>query len=306
MATWFDLIEQSFWVGKSFNSLCVQTVFPAAAPFCFLFDNGSLRAEATLSLRRAAQGLAGRLGRPVGAVSLLHSSGVAAEALGGEPARLLETALVDYFKANPEGDVVLAPLFFGPSAALTDYVPERVKAVKAKFPSAVVRLAPPLVNIADQDDLRVATMLADQVRATAQSKNWKRPKVVLVDHGSPQPVVTAVRNHLAGQLRVVLDGEIAALTAASMERRPGDTYAFNEPLLATALRTPPFNDGEVIVALQFLAPGRHAGPEGDVAQICSAAKIDFAGLTTAMTEPIGQDPRLAELLAERIGQAAVL
>ena len=281
-------------------------MFPAAASFCFLFDNGSLRAEATLSLRRTAQELSRQLGKTVEAVSLLHSSGVPAEALGGQPARLLETALVDYFTIHPAGDVVLAPLFFGPSAAVTDYVPERVKAVKLKFPGAVVRLAPPLVSIADQGDLRVATMLADHVRATAHAKNWRSPKVVLVDHGSPQPMVTAVRNHLAVQLRAVLAGEIAALTAASMERRPGAAYAFNEPLLATALRTPPFNEGEVIVALQFLAPGRHAGPEGDVEQICSAAKNDFTRLNTAMTEPIGQDSRLAELLAERIGQAVVL
>ncbi len=281
-------------------------MFPAAAPHCFLFDNGSLRAEATLSLRKAAQALSRELGRPVEAVSLLHSSGVPPQALGGEPARLLETALLDYFKDNPSGDVVLSPLFFGPSAALTDYVPERVKAVKAKFPVAVVRLAPPLINIAQKDDCRVAHMLADQVRATARSKNWKCPKIVLVDHGSPQPAVTAVRNYLADQLRAVLGGEIAALAAASMECRPGPAYAFNEPLLATALRTPPFNKGGVIVTLQFLAPGRHAGPEGDVAQICSAAQLDSPGLSTAMTEPIGQDPRLASLLAERVGEAVLL
>jgi len=118
--------------------------------------------------------------------------------------------------------------------------------------------------------------------------------------------VTAVRDHLAAQLRAVLGGEIEALIAASMERRDGDAYAFNEPLLATALRTPPFNTGEVIVALQFLSPGRHAGPEGDVAQICASAKRDYTGLVTEMTEPIAGDPRLAALLAERAAQAVVL
>ncbi len=279
---------------------------PAIPPAFFLFDNGSLRAEATLSLRKAARALAKELGRPVQAVSLLHSSGVAAEALDGEPARLLEPALVDFFKARPTGEAWLAPLFFGPSAALTDYVPERVRAIKAKFPQAVVRLAPPLVNVAARDDRRVALLLADQVRATMRARGWNQPKVVLVDHGSPQPAVTNVRNHLAAQVRDILGEEIAALIAASMERRAGEAYVFNEPLLETALRTPPFDAGEVIVALQFLSPGRHAGPEGDVAQICAAVRAEHAGLTTAMTETLAGDPRLAALLAERLGQAVML
>lgn len=302
----FDLIEQSFWVGKSFNSSRDQTVFTAAAPFCFLFDNGSLRAEPTLSLRKVAQAFARELGKPVQAVSLLHSSGVPVEALGGEPARLLEPALVDYFKSHPTGDVVLVPLFFGPSAALTEYVPERVKAIQVKFPQAVIRLAPPLMNVADHDDCRVAVMLADQVRAVARTRDWNRPKVVLVDHGSPQRAVTAVRDHLARQLRAALREEAEGVVAASMERREGDAYAFNEPLLATALRTPPFNEGEVIVALQFLSPGRHAGPEGDVAKICASARNEYTRLSTATTEPIATDPRLASLLAERMLQAVTL
>ena len=280
---------------------------PSPAPaLCFLFDNGSLRPGSTLSLRKAAKGLEAVLGRPVRAVSLLHSSGVASDALGGEPARLLEPALLDFFKDQPSGEVVLAPLFFGPSAALTDYVPERVKAIKVRFPQAVVRLAPPLVDVRDRDDRRVAVILADQIRETAKAHHWARPGVVLVDHGSPQLAVTAVREHLAAQLRDELGEAVGALMAASMERRSGEAYAFNEPLLETALRTAPFNEGKVIVALQFLSPGRHAGPEGDVAQICAIARAARAGPETAMTEPIAGDPRLAELLAERVGQAVIL
>ena len=279
---------------------------PVDSPLCFLFDNGSLRAEATLSLRQAAAGLERKSGRPVQAVSLLHSSGVATDALGGRPARLLEPALLDYFKTHPTGEAVLVPLFFGPSAALTEYVPERIRAIKVRFPQAAIRLAPPLIDMDDRDDRRVATILADQVRAVAKNLQWGRPKVILVDHGSPQPAVTAVRDHLATQLRDVLGAGISALMAASMERRAGPAYDFNEPLLATALRTPPFNTGEVIVALQFLSPGRHAGPDGDVTQICKAAQRENPGLLTAMTEPVASDLRLSALLAERLEQASAL
>ena len=239
------------------------------------------------------------------AVSLLHSSNVPAEALGGEPARLLEPALVAHFEAFPKAEVVLLPLFFGPSAALTDYVPARLASVRARFPQAKVRLAPWLVNPADGDS-RLAGVLADQVRKAVRERGWSKPKVVLVDHGSPQPAVAAVRDHLGRQVRAELGGEIEALAVASMERRDGDAYAFNEPLLATALRTAPFNEGEVVVALQFLSPGRHAGPGGDIATICAAAEAEQAGLRTQMTEPIAGDERLVELLAERLLQAEIV
>ena len=274
----------------------------SASSAWFLFDNGSLRAESTLSLRRVASALGAFTGLPVQAVSLLHSSNVSAGGLDGRPARLLEPALVAQFEAFPQGEAVLLPLFFGPSAALTEYVPARLASVRARFPGARVRMAPWLVNPAD-GDRRLAAVLADQVRAATRAKNWVRPKVVLVDHGSPQAGVTAVRNHLGGQMRRELGDEIATLAVASMERRDGDAYAFNEPLLATALRTPPFDHGEVVVALQFLSPGRHAGPGGDIAEICAAAEAERPGLRTHMTEPIAVDERLVALLADRLAQA---
>jgi sirohydrochlorin ferrochelatase len=268
----------------------------------FLFDNGSLRAESTLSLRRVAAALSARTGLPIRAVSLLHSGKVPPEALGGEAAELLEPALIAHFQAFPDVEAVLLPLFFGPSAALTEYVPARLVSVRERFPGARVRMAPWLVD-QDNRDFRLAEVLADQVRVTARMRGWIRPKVILVDHGSPQPAVAEVRNYLGRQVRAVLGDEVEALTVASMERREGDAYAFNEPLLATALSTPPFDRGEVVVALQFLSPGRHAGPGGDIATICSAVEAENPDLCTQMTEPIAVDARLVELLTERLAQA---
>lgn len=197
---------------------------------------------------------------------------------------------------------MLLPLFFGPSAALTEYLPARLASVRTRFPKARLQLAPWLVDPASVD-CRLAGVLADRVREAAKARGWSRPKVVLVDHGSPQAAVTAVRDHLAGQLRGCLGNEIEALAAASMERREGEAYAFNEPLLATALRTPPFDRGEVVVALQFLSPGRHAGPEGDIAGICASAEGESPGLQTQMTGPMAGDPRLVQVLADRLRQA---
>jgi len=268
----------------------------------FLFDNGSLRAESTLSLRKVAAALSEVAGVPIRAVSLLHSSNIPASTLGGEPARLLEPALVAHFEAFPRGEAVLLPLFFGPSAALTEYVPARLASVRARFPETRMRMASWLVNPQD-GDRRLASMLADQVRTAMRARGWVRPKVLLVDHGSPQPAVAAVRDHLGAQVRTELDHEIEALGVASMERRDGDAYAFSDPLLAAALRMAPFDRGDVVVALQFLSPGRHAGPGGDIAEICAAAETEQPELRTQMTEPIAVDGRLVSLLADRLAEA---
>lgn len=95
-----------------------------------------------------------------------------------------------------------------------------------------------------------------------------------------------------------------------MERREGDEFAFNEPLLAKILATAPFDAGEVVVALQFLSPGRHAGPGGDVAEICAHAEADAAArgvvLRTAMTATLADDPCVDKILARRAGPAKAL
>lgn len=277
-----------------------------AAFHCFLFDNGSFRPESTLVLRALAGRLAERLGHAVTAVSLLHSTRVPAEELGGEKAQLLEPALDAWFAANPAGEVLLLPLFFGPSGALVDYIPERMGHLQAKHGAVRTVLAAPLVR-ADEEPAELTAILADRVRAVVAEQGWARPKVVLCDHGTPLATVTAVRDRLGLLLAQALGDEVAACSVASMERREGDAYAFNEPLLARRLESPPFDEGDVVVALQFLSPGRHAGPGGDVATICGEAEAAAAAagrsLRTAMSAPIADDERMIAVLARRAAEA---
>lgn len=300
------LIGQSAWVGKPICGAPSPEMNPPRQPTVFLFDNGSLRAESTLSLRRLAKALADRTGREVRAVSLLHSDKVPAAQLGGTAAELLRAALDRFLTGQPDGAADVVPLFFGPSAAVTIMTAGHMRTLRERFPHARLRLAPWLVNVADAPDQRIAKILADQVRVATQEAGWERPKVLLTDHGSPSREVTAVRDFLANQLRTELAHEAAVVGAAAMERRDGPEYDFNEPLLERALRTPPFNNGNVIVALQFLSPGRHAGPDGDVAQICRAAERESIGLQVRLTEPIAINPLLVEVLADRLNTASKL
>ncbi len=268
----------------------------AAAPVILLVDNGSLEPAAILSLRSVAQRLTAALQQPVEPVSLLHSSSIPAEQLGGTAAEILEPAL-DRRLRSGLADFLIVPLFFGAGGVLTDYLPRRLAALREKFPQLRVRMAAPLVDLADPDDQRVAAIMEDRVRAALADS---RAAVLLVDHGSPMRAVTAVRDHVTAQLRTRLGGAVRSVAAASMERRPGPEYAFADPLLAAALDQPGFDAGPVIVAMLFISPGRHAGKEGDVARICAAARERHPGLQPIMTEPIGSHPGLIPILVDRV------
>ncbi|WP_043582725.1 sirohydrochlorin chelatase [Geminisphaera colitermitum] len=276
-------------------------------PTCFLFDNGSLRADATRALRALAVALESRIGVPVEAVSLLHSTKIPADQLDGIPARLLEPALNAFFQQSPGAHAVLLPLFFGPSGAVTGYLPGRVRALLERFPAARITQACWLVDPAQPDGgaPEIVAILADRVRAVIHSAGLGRPRVLLVDHGSPKRSVTAVRNLLGAALARELAGECAGVGVASMERREEERYDFNEPLLERALVTAPANQGDVVVALQFLSPGRHAGPGGDITQICQAAERANHGLRTQITDTLAGDPRLVEVLARRFDELRV-
>lgn len=267
------------------------------ASLTFLMDNGSLEPAATLGLRRLAAQLGERLGTRVEPVSLLHSSAVPAEKLGGMPAEILEPALERRLAAG-QTDCLIVPLFFGPSGALTDYLPKRITHLRSKHPALTVSIAAPLYAAGDD---RLARILADQVRALGSASRH----VALVDHGSPARAVTDVRNELACQLAGQL-GTAWTVAPCSMERREGAAYDFCEPLLERLLRSPGWNAGEVTVAMQFLLPGRHAGPEGDVAQICHAAEVASGGaLRTTMTGLVAEHPLLVEILADRWSRAGL-
>ena len=267
-------------------------------PLTLLVDNGSLEPAAPLALRELAARLAKAIDLPVEPISLLHSSGVPAAKLAGKAAEILEPALERRIAAGQDKFFIL-PLFFGPSGALTDYLPARLAHLQGKHAGFSAKVAAPLFGAGDD---RLARILADHVR----SAKMQTPRVALVDHGSPVAAVTDVRNELAKQLAARLGSKVLAVAPCSMERRPEPAYDFNEPLLAGLLDTAPWTESRVVVALQFLSPGRHAGKDGDVAKICSAAMAKHPKLKTQPTALVGVHPLLVEILADRWRAATLL
>ncbi len=272
-------------------------------PAILLIDNGSSRPDSTLALRALAQALGRRTGAAVHPVSLLHADQLPAAALNGRPADTLEPYLRRAL-ASGEREFHLIPLLFGPSRALSRFIPDLVADLRRVHGPFRVRLAPALCPL-PRGEPRLADLLAEHIRATAAAHAIAPRRLVLVDHGSPMPQVTAVRTWLAQRLRERIDPG-AVLTEAAMERRPGAEYDFNGDLLTLVLHRLAAADPStpVIVAMLFLAPGRHAGPGGDIAAICTAVQAEVPGFQAHPTPLVGSHPALIEILADRLTGSA--
>ena len=265
-----------------------------------LVDNGSLRPESILNLRQIAVELSARESLEVIPASLLHSSKVPSDQLEGEPAVNLERRL-RWFLEQDIREFTVIPFFFGPTMAILEYLPQRVANLRRRFGDFEICRTPFLYDdrSGDAND-ELVSILADNVKTCASRHRLRLPRVALVDHGSPVEAVTDVRNKLALRLTTELDLEAACVAPASMERRPGDAYAFNEPLLERLLLMEGWRDAEVIICMLFLSPGRHAGPGGDIAQICDQARSKAPGLKTCMTYLVGTHPRILDVLGKRL------
>jgi len=266
-------------------------------PTLLLVDNGSNRAESVLNLRRLAAALSLATGQEIHPVSLQHAEGIPAESLDGKPADTFEPFMAQRV-ALGERRFLLLPLFFGPSRALSSFIPERVGHLEATFGPIDLRLAPVLCPLPEGEP-RLVSILVEQLLAVAGGAPPRR--VILVDHGSPEPQVTAVRRYLAGQLQSRL-GPHLKLRQAAMERREGSLYDFNGELLEQRLEQAAGEDAEtpLFLSLLFLSPGRHAGKGGDIEGICDVVRRRHPRLPITTSALVSEHPELIAILRDRL------
>jgi sirohydrochlorin ferrochelatase len=264
-----------------------------------LIDNGSLEPAAHRNLRALAAALSARVGTRVHAVSWKHSDRLRLAVLDNQPAWTLASWVRAHFEAG-EREFVLVPFFISAQGAIgsalrTDL--EKLQAALGPFSFTFT------AGLAARGAL--AEIVTDRIRATLAARKLWHPPVIVVDHGGPSPVSAELRNTVAADVRATLAraDEIGPLAAASME---GAEFAHNQPLFADQLAQGGFDRGDVVIAPLFLAPGRHAGPQGDLAQIARAAERAAAGeqraepLRCHFTELIGTHPRVVDVLADAL------
>jgi len=256
-----------------------------------LIDNGSLAAAAHRQLRATAAALAGACGTAVAAVSWKHSDRIPASALEGEPAWTL-AAWMRRERAAGEREYLFVPFFVSPQGAIGSALRRELDCLAAALGGFSARFTPGLAESG-----ALAPIVAARISETIRAQELRSPPVIVVDHGGPSAVSAALRDEVAAAVRTRLARSAGPLVAASMESPPGPQYAFNRPLLADRLLEPEFAQGPVVIAPLFLAPGRHAGPQGDLARIAALARgkapaqrCHFAGL-------IGSHPLAIEALA---------
>ncbi|MBD3609013.1 MAG: cobalamin biosynthesis protein CbiX [Gammaproteobacteria bacterium] len=262
-------------------------------PITLLVDNGSKQAQATLALRQLASALSAHRGETVHPVSLQHADHIPAEQLQHQPAQVFQSFLLHQLQQGEHHFIVL-PLFFGESRALTSFIPEQVEKLQSEYPQLRVEVAAVTYPLPEGDE-RMAQIIAEHV---AQSQTSADEKVVLVDHGSPIPQITAVRDGIAQAAQRIIG---RPLDQACMERRQGSEYDFNGQLLADWLSQHAEQGiSEVIIAMLFFLPGRHAGACGDIEEICAAVKQQYPQLNYTISPLISEHPLLVEILNSRL------
>lgn len=261
-----------------------------------LVDNGSSRPESTLYLRRIASRLGESLGALVHPVSLQHAQKIPGAALGGVPAETFVPFMARHL-THGERHFIILPLFFGPSRALTSFIPEQTAKLASEYGHFELQLCPVLCPLPEGEP-RLAQILADQLPSLAPAQ---KRRVILVDHGSPIPKVTAVRRYLAAEMRRIL-GQGVRLQEAVMERREGAEYDFNGDLLEHVLHVNGKQDTQTPIALSllFMSPGRHAGSGGDIESICQRTRERYPDWSILTSGLIGEHAGLIEILHDRL------
>lgn len=116
--------------------------------------------------------------------------------------------------------------------------------------------------------------------------------LVIVDHGSRNPASNAALDIVAAEVAELAGDRYLAVLPAHMElARPSIDDAFASAVAAGA--------GFVVVALYFLAPGRHSAD--DVPRLAAEAAARHPGLGHVVTGSLGPHRVLHDLLLERAG-----
>lgn len=219
-----------------------------------LIDNGSLEAAAHLRLRALASALSDQTGTLVQPVSWKHSDRVPATSLGGKPGDTL-VPFVRRHAAAGESSFLFVPFFISPQGAIGSALRRDLDLLQTETGGFDFKFTTGL-----SDSGALATIIAERVREVSPATVPDAP-IVLVDHGGPSSASAGLRDRVATE-------------AAALLNRPVDPCSMeghHPPLLADLLSAPGFANRDVIVAQLFLSPGRHAGPGGDIEEICRSS-----------------------------------
>ena len=120
----------------------------------------------------------------------------------------------------------------------------------------------------------------------------KKQALLLIDHGSTRDDANDLLPKVARMVRDMSDFEIVCY--AHMElAEPTIQQGFDTCVAAGAT--------EVIVHPYFLGPGRHS--VSDIPRMVAEAAAKYAEVSYRLTEPLGLDPKMGELILKRVRES---
>ena len=116
--------------------------------------------------------------------------------------------------------------------------------------------------------------------------------LLLIDHGSTRDDANELLPKVARMVKEMSDFEIVCY--AHMElAEPSIQQGFDTCIAAGA--------NAVIVHPYFLGPGRHS--ISDIPRMVAEAAAKYPGVSYSLTEPLGLDPKIGELVLKRVGDS---
>jgi len=293
----------------------------------FLVDNGSVFRPSIDNLLHVASLLENAIGRKVIGVSCGFSDSVGGKLLAQELDKLLHESINGDSEQLIGLRIIVVPFCISPGAV--------VQKMKRQLVSRGIYSPGPLIENSSSNssdrikqkgisvvgralyeegslDLRIAEIAFERIEELIQREKIKNAIVIVVDHGSPQLQMARIRNCISGQISMLLakcwkldeDLKPTSCYAASMERREGKEYQFGDPLLENLLVVEPFRSSNVIISMLFLSPGRHAGENGDIQQICEQAKNqNSSSFNYYLTDLLGTHSKVIDILKDNYLEA---
>ncbi len=115
--------------------------------------------------------------------------------------------------------------------------------------------------------------------------------LIIIDHGSQMAAANEMLEKVVALVRRKAGGDFSAIETAHMELAEPSLQAAFDRCVAAGAQT-------VIISLFFLSPGRHS--TADIPRMAAEAAAAHPGVEVHVTEPMGVDDRLAEVLLARV------
>ena len=147
--------------------------------------------------------------------------------------------------------------FFGPSLAITDWLPKKLTEWKNQGTHRNFEILPCLHQAGDQ---RISKAILDYTFKMINKSKMDRPFVALVDHGTPLRSVNQIREEIGSQMKERLKGLLKVLPLAAWKE--GRVASMTLMILSLESLIKELEEKKIkklVLAQLFLSPGRHAG-----------------------------------------------